>query len=227
MAALATGDASLVLALLASGAVCGVLWEFWNYWALDEVDVHGARTSATRRSSRCRCSATSAFRPSRSNATRCITGCAAGSAPTGAAAGRCYNSLARRSPPRRRSVMKAIRVHAAGGPEVLRSTTIPSPSPKAGEALVKVDAAGLNYIDVYFRTGMYKARAAAHHRHGGGRHRDGRRRQRERGEGRRQGRLHGRGGRVRRAGGRAVVASWSCCRPASAPSRARRRCCRA
>ena len=32
--ALATGDASLVLALLASGAVCGVLWEFWNYWAL-------------------------------------------------------------------------------------------------------------------------------------------------------------------------------------------------
>jgi len=34
---------------------------------------------------------------------------------------------------------------------------IPAPSPKAGEALVKVDAAGLNYIDVYFRTGMYKA----------------------------------------------------------------------
>jgi hypothetical protein len=34
MGALATGDASLVLALLASGLVCGVLWEFWNYWAL-------------------------------------------------------------------------------------------------------------------------------------------------------------------------------------------------
>ena len=53
--------------------------------------------------------------------------------------------------------MKAIRIHAAGGPEALQLDDIPSPSPKAGEALVKVDAAGLNYIDVYFRTGMYKA----------------------------------------------------------------------
>ena len=53
--------------------------------------------------------------------------------------------------------MKAIRVHAAGGPEVLKLDEIPSPTPKTGEALVKVDAAGLNYIDVYFRTGMYKA----------------------------------------------------------------------
>jgi len=33
LAALAAGDASLLAALLASGAVCGVLWEFWNYWA--------------------------------------------------------------------------------------------------------------------------------------------------------------------------------------------------
>jgi NADPH2:quinone reductase len=53
--------------------------------------------------------------------------------------------------------MKAIRVHTAGGPEVLKLDEIPSPTPKPGEALVKVDAAGLNYIDVYFRTGMYKA----------------------------------------------------------------------
>jgi NADPH2:quinone reductase len=53
--------------------------------------------------------------------------------------------------------MKAIRVHTAGGPEMLKLDEIPSPTPKAGEALVKVDAAGLNYIDVYFRTGMYKA----------------------------------------------------------------------
>jgi hypothetical protein len=33
LAALAAGDASLLLALLGSGLVCGVLWEFWNYWA--------------------------------------------------------------------------------------------------------------------------------------------------------------------------------------------------
>ena len=53
--------------------------------------------------------------------------------------------------------MKAIRIHAAGGPEVMRLDDVPQPTPKAGEALVKVDAAGLNYIDVYFRSGQYKA----------------------------------------------------------------------
>ena len=53
--------------------------------------------------------------------------------------------------------MKAIRVHAAGGPEVMRLEDVAQPTPKAGEALVKVDAAGLNYIDVYFRSGQYKA----------------------------------------------------------------------
>ena len=53
--------------------------------------------------------------------------------------------------------MKAIRIHAAGGPEVMRLDEVPQPAPKAGEALVKIDAAGLNYIDVYFRSGLYKA----------------------------------------------------------------------
>jgi NADPH:quinone reductase len=53
--------------------------------------------------------------------------------------------------------MKAIRIHAAGGPEVMRLDDVPQPVPKAGEAVVKVDAAGLNYIDVYFRSGLYKA----------------------------------------------------------------------
>jgi NADPH2:quinone reductase len=53
--------------------------------------------------------------------------------------------------------MKAVRVHTSGGPEVLRYEDVPEPTPKAGEAIVKVDAAGLNYIDVYFRTGLYKA----------------------------------------------------------------------
>jgi len=53
--------------------------------------------------------------------------------------------------------MRAIRIHAAGGPEVMRLEEVAQPTPKAGEALVKVDAAGLNYIDVYFRSGQYKA----------------------------------------------------------------------
>jgi len=52
--------------------------------------------------------------------------------------------------------MKAVRVHTPGGPEALRYEDVPQPAPKAGEALVKIDAAGLNYIDVYYRTGMYK-----------------------------------------------------------------------
>lgn len=53
--------------------------------------------------------------------------------------------------------MKAVRVHTPGGPEVLRHEDVPPPTAGAGEALVKVDAAGLNYIDVYFRTGQYPA----------------------------------------------------------------------
>ena len=53
--------------------------------------------------------------------------------------------------------MKAIRVQTPGGPEALRLEDIPQPTPKPGEAVVKIDAAGLNYIDVYFRTGLYKA----------------------------------------------------------------------
>ena len=52
--------------------------------------------------------------------------------------------------------MKAVRIHAPGGPEALKYEDAPQPTPKPGEALVKVDAAGLNYIDVYFRTGQYK-----------------------------------------------------------------------
>jgi NADPH:quinone reductase len=53
--------------------------------------------------------------------------------------------------------MKAVRVHAPGGPEVMRYEDVPAPTPKAGEAVVKVEAAGINYIDVYFRSGQYKA----------------------------------------------------------------------
>jgi len=51
--------------------------------------------------------------------------------------------------------MKGIRVHTAGGPEAMRYEDIPDPTPKAGEAVVKIDAAGVNYIDVYQRSGQY------------------------------------------------------------------------
>jgi len=51
--------------------------------------------------------------------------------------------------------MKAVRVHQYGGPEVLRYEEIPVPEPGAGEARVKIEAIGLNYIDIYQRTGLY------------------------------------------------------------------------
>jgi NADPH2:quinone reductase len=51
--------------------------------------------------------------------------------------------------------MKAIRVHAPGGPEVLRYEDVPQPVPGPREVLVKIDAAGVNYIDVYQRTGRH------------------------------------------------------------------------
>jgi len=51
--------------------------------------------------------------------------------------------------------MKAIRIHSPGGPEVLTYEDIPMPEPKAGEARVKIDAIGVNFIDVYHRTGLY------------------------------------------------------------------------
>ncbi len=52
---------------------------------------------------------------------------------------------------------KAIRIHVNGGPEVMRWEDVPTPEPAAGQALVAHEAVGLNYIDVYFRTGLYKA----------------------------------------------------------------------
>ena len=53
--------------------------------------------------------------------------------------------------------MKAIRIHTPGGPEALQYDEVPAPAPSAGQAAVKVEASGVNYIDVYFRTGTYKA----------------------------------------------------------------------
>jgi NADPH2:quinone reductase len=52
--------------------------------------------------------------------------------------------------------MRAVRVHAHGGPDVLRSEEVAAPEPGAGEALVKVAFSGLNFIDVYYRTGLNK-----------------------------------------------------------------------
>jgi NADPH2:quinone reductase len=53
--------------------------------------------------------------------------------------------------------MKAIQVKHTGGPEVLGLVELPVPEPKANEAVVKIVAAGVNFIDVYFREGRYKA----------------------------------------------------------------------
>jgi NADPH:quinone reductase len=52
--------------------------------------------------------------------------------------------------------MKAIRFHTYGGPEVLKLEEIPVPEPGTGQASVRVVAAGVNFIDVYQRTGLYK-----------------------------------------------------------------------
>jgi len=51
--------------------------------------------------------------------------------------------------------MKAIHVEGFGGPEVLRLVELPDPVPGPGQLRVRVEAAGLNFIDVYHRTGLY------------------------------------------------------------------------
>jgi len=51
--------------------------------------------------------------------------------------------------------MKAIRVEAFGGPDTLRLAEVPDPFPESGEILVRVEAAGVNFIDTYHRTGLY------------------------------------------------------------------------
>jgi NADPH:quinone reductase len=53
--------------------------------------------------------------------------------------------------------MKAIQVKQVGGPEVMELVELPVPQPKANEAVVKLAASGVNFIDVYFREGRYKA----------------------------------------------------------------------
>src|SRR5215470_12024571 len=51
--------------------------------------------------------------------------------------------------------MKAIQVQKTGGPEALTLVDLPVPKPKPNEVVVKIAAAGVNFIDVYFREGRY------------------------------------------------------------------------
>lgn len=57
--------------------------------------------------------------------------------------------------------MNAVRVHELGEPEVLRYEKIPDPKPGAGEALVSIEAAGVNFLDIYYRSGFHWG---GHHR---------------------------------------------------------------
>jgi len=52
--------------------------------------------------------------------------------------------------------MKAVRIHTTGGPEVLRYEDVPLPEAGPGQALVRLEASGVNFIDVYQRSGQYR-----------------------------------------------------------------------
>jgi NADPH2:quinone reductase len=53
--------------------------------------------------------------------------------------------------------MKAIQVHQTGGPEVLQLAELPIPEPGPGQVLIRIEATGVNFIEIYFRKGTYKA----------------------------------------------------------------------
>lgn len=53
--------------------------------------------------------------------------------------------------------MKAIQIHATGGPEVLRLAELPIPTPGPGQVLIRTEAIGINFIEIYFRKGVYKS----------------------------------------------------------------------
>jgi NADPH2:quinone reductase len=53
-------------------------------------------------------------------------------------------------------LVKAIRVHAIGGPEVLKYEEVAPPSPGPEQALVRIEAVGVNFIEIYQRTGLYQ-----------------------------------------------------------------------
>ncbi|MGH2436052.1 MAG: alcohol dehydrogenase catalytic domain-containing protein, partial [bacterium] len=51
--------------------------------------------------------------------------------------------------------MNAVRIHQPGGPDALRYEEVPTPLPAEGEALVRLRAVGVNFIDIYHRSGQY------------------------------------------------------------------------
>ncbi|MGA2633539.1 MAG: quinone oxidoreductase [Terracidiphilus sp.] len=53
--------------------------------------------------------------------------------------------------------MKAIQINQTGGPEVLEMAELPIPQPGPGQVLIRIEAIGVNFIEVYFRKGVYKA----------------------------------------------------------------------
>ncbi len=53
--------------------------------------------------------------------------------------------------------MKAIQIHETGGPVVLKLAELPIPQPGQGQVLIRVEAVGVNFIEIYFRKGVYKA----------------------------------------------------------------------
>jgi len=53
--------------------------------------------------------------------------------------------------------MKAIQIQQTGGPEVLELAELPIPEPGPGQVLIRVEATGVNFIEIYFRKGVYKA----------------------------------------------------------------------
>jgi NADPH:quinone reductase len=53
--------------------------------------------------------------------------------------------------------MNAIQIQATGGPEVLQPAELPIPVPGPGQVLIRIEAIGVNFIEIYFRKGVYKA----------------------------------------------------------------------
>jgi NADPH:quinone reductase len=53
--------------------------------------------------------------------------------------------------------VRAIQIRSTGGPEVLELREVPDPVPQPGEALVRIHTSGVNFVDIYFREGKYKA----------------------------------------------------------------------